>query len=162
MVKKPSVIVAGVLVLALVIYLLIPQDERLIRRHLSSFADTLDVEKDETIISAALAAKSAAGYFVPDAVIHVGNPVPDLSGRKAITQAAIQGRQMLQAADFDFRDLTVEFKSDTLADVLLTATATFTTTAGETDYHVREMRITLRKVEGDWSISQVETVKTLE
>ena len=161
---KPVVLIGAVLVLAivLVVYLMIPQDERLIRKHLSTLAETLDKEEGESPLIAAVTAKSIAGYFTQDASIHVGSPVGTLQGHQAIVASAARARPALAGASFGFKDVNVTLNSDSSAEVFATVEVKAKHRSGETDYQVRELRLLFSKVDGDWLISQVETVATLE
>lgn len=155
-------LLAAVVLVGLCVYLMMPQDERLIRKHLTSLAETLDKEEGESALVAAVTAKSIAGFFTRDASIHVGPPVGTLQGHQAITASAIRARPALAQATFAFKDVGVTLNSESLAEVEATVELKATHRTGEKDYQVRELRLVLSKVDGDWLISQVETVATLE
>jgi hypothetical protein len=82
-----------------------------------------------------------------------------LSGRDEIREAAAGAFTSLTTLNVQFLDVTVRLAADKLtADVSCAAKVN----AGDSkDFGVQEMHFQLKKVEGDWLITKVETVKTL-
>ena len=82
-----------------------------------------------------------------------------LTGRDEITQAAMGARSGVSALKVEFLDVTVIVGPDRQSAVAdLTAKAQV---PGDKDFTVQELKFTLKKMDGEWLITRVETVKTL-
>jgi hypothetical protein len=103
-----------------------------------------------------------AGYFSSNVDVEINVPGRQerrLVGRDEVQQAALAARALLRALSVSFPDVTVIVNADqesAVADLTLEAQS-----EGEMDRIVQEMKITLRKMDGQWLIVKVETVRTL-
>jgi hypothetical protein len=142
--------------------ILFPSPEKLVLKKISSLASTATIVASDGNITRATKVSNLIGYFAVDAEIHfdvTGYPAHTLSGRDEIREAAAGAFTSLTTLNVQFLDVTVRLGADKLtADVSCTAKVN----AGDSkDFGVQEMHFQLKKVEGDWLITKVKTVKTL-
>jgi hypothetical protein len=151
--------------LALVLWLwsaLFPGPERIIRQQLARVAQTASFTASEGLLARAHNASKLAGYFSVDAQVSLdasGHGSYTFNGRNEIMQAAAGARSAGGALAVEFLDVAVVLAADRLS-----ATADLTAKAkipGERDFYVQEVKFILKKIDGDWLIVRVETVKTL-
>ena len=140
-----------------------PSPEKLVLKKVSALAATATFSADTGNITRATKVSNLIGYFSTDAQIVVDIPgagAGTLNGRDEIREAAAGGFSKLQSLDVKFLDATSKVSADKQsAEVRCTAEARI----GESkDPAVQEMRFQLRKIDGEWRITRVETVKTLQ
>jgi len=141
---------------------LFPSPEKAVLKKISSLASTATFSASDGNITRATKVSNLIGYFATDAEITfdvIGYPVRTLSGRDEIREAAAGGFTGLSTLNVQVLDFTVRIGADKLtADVSCTAKVN----AGDSkDFGVQEMHFQLKKIDGDWLITKVETVKTL-
>jgi hypothetical protein len=163
-VKWPRVFLLAV-VAALVVWAwmaLHPSPERLIRRQLEGVARAASFSPNQGYLSKLAGAQSLADFFSTNVEVNIdlpGHKGHRLAGREDIQQAALASRAAVQSMSVTFPDITVIVDADqesAVADLTLQARV-----AGEQDMIVQEMKVTLRKINGQWLIIKVETVRTL-
>jgi len=139
-----------------------PSPEQIIRKQLANVARAVSFTANEGLLARAHNASKLAGYFSVDAQVSLDAPGHDsytFNGRNEIMQAAAGARSAAGALAVEFLDVAVALAADKLsATVDLTAKAKI---PGERDFYVQEVKFTLKKIDGDWLIVRVETVKTL-
>jgi hypothetical protein len=140
---------------------LFPSPEKVIRRHLTELARTVSSSANESDLTRLASARSVAGFFAANVELNVDLPAlgQRTMDREEITQAALMGRSRAGGLQVKFPDINI-----TVAPDKQTAVADLTVEAnisGEHDSIVREMKFTLRKTNGQWLITRVETVRTL-
>lgn len=139
-----------------------PNPETVIRKRLAKVASLVSFTSNEGNIPRAANVLQLSGYFATNIQIVVDTPAQaqqTLSGRDELTQAALAARNMLKGLDVEFLDQTVSLSPDKLsATVSLTGKARV---PGDRDLLVQEMKFFLQKIEGQWLIVRVETVRTL-
>lgn len=138
-----------------------PSPEKLIRRRLTQVEELASFGKGEGLIPAALSVQKLGECFAPEVEIFVdwreGEHV--IAGRDEIRERAAAVRQAFRALTVEFLDKTVSLGADKeSADVALTARVKV---PDEKDFFVQEMKFTLKKINGEWLITRVQTVKTL-
>ncbi len=139
-----------------------PSPEKVVLKKMSSLAAAATFRAaDSNLIRAAKAAR-LAGLFATDAQIIIN--VPDLpnrtlTGREEIQETALGGFANVPVLNVRFLDVNVHIGADRqTADVDCTGEVN----AGDhKDFDVQELHFQFKKVDGDWLISRVETVKTL-
>ena len=139
-----------------------PGPEKVIRGKMASLATTATFGSADSNLNRAAKAANLVGYFSDDAQISLdalGHGVRTISGRDEIREASYAGFAALPALKVEFLDVTVRLGADKqTADVSCTARVF----AGNSkDYGVQEMHFQFKRVEKNWLISRVETVKTL-
>ena len=141
---------------------LFPRPEKVIRRRLTELARTVSSSANESNVARLAAARSVAGFFAANVELNV--EIPELGQRNSldreeITQLALMARSRAAGMHVKFPDINI-----TVAPDKQTAVADLTVEAnisGEHDSVVREMKFTLRKTDGQWLITRIETIRTL-
>ena len=159
-----KIIIRIVLLAALGIWLwtvLFPRPEKVIRRRLTVLARTVSTSANESDLARLAAARGVAGFFAANVELNVD--LPELGqrtmDREEITQLALMGRSRAGGVQVKFPDINITVapdKQSAVADLTVEANV-----SGEHDSIVREMKFTLRKTDGQWLITRVETVRTL-
>jgi len=142
--------------------LLFPGPEQVIRKELTQLAATASITPNEAPLAKLAKAQRLASFFSEDAEVRVdipNRPYQDFNGREEIQQAALGARALLNVLKVQFLDMEVRLAPDKQSAVVrLTATADL---PGEKVPEVQELEFRLKKVDRDWFIRRVETVKTL-
>jgi hypothetical protein len=141
---------------------LFPGPEKVIRKRLTELARTASSAPGESDLVRLAAARNLAGFFSTSVELQV--ELPELSrrdsiDREEITQAAFVVRSRAGGLKVKFPDINVtvaQDKQSAVADLTVQANI-----SGESDSIVQEMKFTLRKINGQWLITRVETVRTL-
>jgi acyl CoA:acetate/3-ketoacid CoA transferase alpha subunit len=141
---------------------LFPSPEKVIRKRLTELARTVSSSPNESDLARLAAARSVGGLFA--ATVELNVDIPELGQRSSldreeITQAALMGRSRAGGLRVKFPDINITVapdKQSAVADLTVEANI-----SGEHDSFVREMKFTLRKTDGQWLITRVETVRTL-
>jgi len=141
---------------------LFPSPEKVIRRRLLELARTASSSANETDLIRLAAARSVAGFFATHVELKL--TVPELGQhdsleREEITQMVMMARSRAGGLKVTFPDINVTVAPDQQSAVAdLTVEANI---AGERDRLLQEMKFTLRRMDGQWLITRVETVQTL-
>lgn len=140
-----------------------PSPEKVILKKMTDLADTLTFSADASPITRASKASSFISYFSVDAEIVVDVPElgsHTLSSRDEIREAGNGGFAAMPGLKVTFLDTTVKVGPDKqTADVSCTVRVVV---GNSKDFGVEEMHFKFKKIEKDWRISRVETVKTLK
>ncbi len=137
---------------------LFPSPEKVIRRRLIELAHTASVSISDGDLVRLAAARRLASFFSTNVEVNLelsGLPHQNIMDRDQITQAAL----IAHTRTVKFPDISV-----TVAPGKQSATADLTVEAeisGEQGLVVQEMKFTLRKIDGEWLIVRVDTVRTL-
>ena len=139
-----------------------PSPERVIRKRLAELAKSVSFGGNESPLAALDNSQRVAGFFTEDVEVHVdlpGRSAQILSGREQLFYAVKQARSMLGGLQVEFLDVNATVAPDRKsAEANLTLKGRV---AGEKDLIVQELKLMLNKLEGNWRIKRVETVKTL-
>lgn len=141
-----------------------PNPERIIRKRLVEMAQAASFSSNQGLAAQAWAASSLAEYFALEVEVTLNVPGAQrtFSGRDELMQAVVAARRICRSLSVRFPDIKVTLSPDkTSAEVSVTGEATVTYASGGKEFHLQELRLRLIKVERDWLIKQVETVKTL-
>ncbi len=141
---------------------LFPGPETVIRQRLMKLARTVSSSPNESDLTRLAVARSVAGFFSTTVELNVD--LPELGqhhslDREEITQAALMARSRAGGVRVKFPDINITVapdKQSAVADLTVEANI-----SGEHDSIVREMKFTLRKTDGQWLITRIETVRTL-
>ena len=157
------ILIAVVLALGVGIFqILFPSDEKLILQLLAEAAETAAVKPNENPLFKLAGANKLVGFFSPDAVLKMdvaGVETRTINSREDLLQAVTAARAGLQEASFQLHEVHVNVNPGRQS-----AVAQFVATAyrnGSADPLVQELKMELKKIDGHWKISRVETVKTL-
>jgi len=141
---------------------LFPRPEKVIRRRLTELSRTVSSSANESDLTRLGAARRVAGFFA--ATVELNVDIPELGqhnslDREELTQLALLARSRAGGLRVKFPDINITVapdKQSAVADLTVEANIT-----GEHDSVVREMKFTLRKTDGQWLITRIETVRTL-
>lgn len=139
-----------------------PGPEKVIRKRLAKVAQLASIRPDQGLLSRGASIQELANYFDSKVEITVnwrGRSEHSLAGRDEIIEAAKLAHAQFKSLEFEFLDVNVTLAPDKQsATVNLTAKVT---SDDEKDFQVQEFKITLKKVNGEWLIFQIEPVRTL-
>lgn len=139
-----------------------PSEEKRIRLLLTDVAEVASFPANEKPLNRLASANRLAGFFSANAEINVQLPVEGsrtIQGRDEILQVALAARSRLSGVRVEFLDTIV-----TLDPEKQSATAELTakiTQSGQRDFGVQELKFQLKKIDGTWRITRVDTVRTL-
>ncbi len=139
-----------------------PSPERVIRERLDKLAQAASIVANEPPLAQVMNAEKLVSFFTADAQISVetpGHSVGTLNGKDDLRQAALGARKALAWLTVEFVGINLSLSPDkTMATADLTAKAQF---PAEKGFEVQELKFYWKKVEGDWLVSRVETVRPL-
>ena len=141
---------------------LFPGPEKIVLKKIGGLAATATVNANDSNLARAGKAVRLAGFFATDAQIVIN--IPDLashnvSGRDEIKERAMAGFASIPSLKVQFFDATATVGPDKqTADVSCTVRIS---TSNSKDFGVQELHFQFKKIDGNWLISRVETVKTL-
>ncbi|MEY2427389.1 MAG: hypothetical protein QOJ40_274 [Verrucomicrobiota bacterium] len=142
--------------------ILFPSPEQVIRKRLIEIARVASFSGKEGSLTKLSKVQKLSTFCTSDVEITVewpGHSTQSLSGREEVLQAAAGLRSMIGSLMVEFLDTTVTVQpGQPVAFVHLTLKCNV---SGERDYVVQELKLTFKKINGDWLISRAETVKTL-
>ena len=157
------VLLAAVVALGVWLWLvLFPSPEKMIRKKLVQLAQDVSFSSNDGNLSRLMGAQSVAGFFSTNIEVNIdvpGRVQHDFMGRDEITQAALASRSAVSGLNVKFPDVSVTLapdKQSATAEVTLVATV-----SGEGDAIVQELKFTFQKMDGQWLITRVETIRTL-
>lgn len=141
---------------------LFPSPEHVIRSRLNALASAVSFDSQGGLVSQAINAQKVGDFFTADADIEIdvsGYGKTSLQGRDEVQQAAMAARSRVNSLKVEFLDVNITIDPDGQgAKVNLTGKADL---PGEKDVSAQEFNFVLKKVDGKWQISHVESVKTL-
>jgi hypothetical protein len=144
---------------------LFPSPEKVIRKQLTKLAADVSFSKNDgnlTKLAGFAEAANVADFFSTNVEVNMdlpGHEQHTFAGRDEITQAALGARQEVGSVSVKFPDINVTVapdKQSAVADVTVEAIV-----SGETDPIVQELKISFGKLERQWLINKVETVRTI-
>jgi hypothetical protein len=157
------VLLAALVALGVWLWLvLFPSPEKIIRKRLVQLAQDVSFSTSDGNLSRLISAQSVAGFFSTNIEVNIdvpGRVQHDFMGRDEITQAALASRSAVSGLKVKFPDIGVMIapdKQSATADVTLDATV-----SGESDAIVQELKFTFQKIDGQWLITRIETIRTL-
>lgn len=142
------------------IWFLSPQ--KIIQRRLEIVAQRVSFTADESALARMADVQSLTGCFSTNVDVNINTREAerqDFVGRDQITQVALAARSAVGSLNVKFLDINVTVAADKQS-----ATADLTVDAnvsGQQDAIVQEMKFTFQKIDGQWLITQVETIRTL-
>lgn len=142
---------------------LFPSPQKIVLKRIASLAATATVSASDGTITRAAKVSSLIGYFSTDAEIHIdvqGVATHTISGRDEIREAAAGGFTHVNSLKVEFDDATARVAPDKQgAEVSCTMRVS---ARNEKDFGIQELHFQFKKIDGDWLITQIETVKTLQ
>lgn len=139
-----------------------PSPEQAIRKRLGELAQMASFSTSESGPAKVLNSEILSSFCTADVEMNIdipGRARQTFSGRPEVLKAAMWARSLPSSLQIEFLDVNVAVNPDKVSAVAnLTGRGKI---PGEKDFLVQELKFTLKKVEGDWLISRIETVKTL-
>jgi ketosteroid isomerase-like protein len=154
-------IVAAVVIGVWAYRMLFPGDEKLIRKLVDAAADAASVKANDNPLFRLAGANRLASYCTPDVILKVeisGVDVRTINGHDDLLQAAIAARAGWQQAKIQLNELTISVAPDRRS---AKAQAVISAFLNGGDPLAQELDVRFKKIDGDWKIAQVETVKAL-
>lgn len=156
-------LLAGLLALGLWLWtVLFPSPEKLIRKRIAQVASLASFSTGEGLVKQGLRVQSLANCFgakVEVAIDRPGNQHHELAGRDEIVQTAMLARQNFRWLKIELLDPNVVLSPDKESAVVnLTLRVRF---PDQKDFIVQEMKFSLQKIDREWLIIRIETVRTL-
>jgi hypothetical protein len=138
-----------------------PTPQEAIRRQLVALAKCATLEKREGNIPAGLRADEFSGFFGREVALDMEPRAifPDSVERSEIAKTILSIRTTYHSLDVKILDPVITVGADQKSAIVeLTVNI-----AGDSDRHllVQEMKFTMKKVDDNWLIIRVETIKTL-
>ena len=129
----------------------------------TKLAATTTIRPGDGTVTRVTKVSNLIGYFSPDAVITydvTGWALRSVSGRDEIREIAAGGFANVASLSVRFQDATARVAADQQSAIV---SCTVRVSAGDSkDFGIQELRLQFRKIDGDWLITRVETVKTLQ
>jgi len=142
--------------------ILFPSPEKQVRKRIAEVASLASFSAGEGLVRQGLRVKSLADCFGAKVEVTIdlpGNQHHELAGRDEITQTALLARQNFRWLKIELLDPTVVLSADKQTAVVnLTLRVRF---PDQRDMVVQEMKFSLQKVDREWLIIRIETVRTL-
>jgi len=139
-----------------------PAPEKLIRQRLDKVAELASFTGKEGNLARVAAVTQLVDCFSSTVQVRVDSPAHaehTLSGKDEIREALLAVRAGLRALDVQFRDPQITLNGDrTAAFVHLTAEARIGT---DRELFVQELKLGLERLDGQWLVARLETVRTL-
>lgn len=139
-----------------------PSPEKIIRRRLAAVAKLVSFTTNESSLARLASAESLTGYFATNVEVNINTGESgqrQFVGRAQIRQAVLAAHSAFGSLSVKFLDVDVDVapdKTSATADVTVDANV-----AGQPNAILQEVKITLRKIGGQWLITRVETVRIL-
>jgi hypothetical protein len=154
--------VAGLAGLVWLGFNLFPGDHTIIRKRLQSIARLASMPGPESALARLSAANKLTAFFKPNVVINLQSlsaELESIQGADQLREIVVLARSNLQQLQIQFLDMQIEIDpAGQAASVLLTALADVN---NEKQAVVQELRFRLERVDRQWFVAQVETVKAL-
>lgn len=141
---------------------LFPDPQKIIRNRLNTVARLASFTASEGNISRVAAIQRLGTYFTEDIEIKVDVPNYEshtFNRREELVQAAMAAKSTVGSLKVDFPDINVVLDTgDQSATVFVTLRADIN---GEKNAVVQELKVFVKKVDGDWLIYRLDTMRTL-
>ncbi|MSU22062.1 MAG: hypothetical protein EXS30_11790 [Pedosphaera sp.] len=145
-----------------VVWSLLPSDEKVIRTKLSKLATAVSISPDDSTLVRLAKTESLRDFFSPDVDVQFepeGRAMQHIVGRADLLSGASIARTQLQQANIQLLDIYVKVGPDK------ESARGYMTLLGDLNKEKnavsQELKMNLKKIDGDWLITRVETVKTL-
>jgi len=135
---------------------------RAIRNSFNRLVEDVQLEEREDVIAAGLAARGIAAHFTPNIRVRISDLAFDLDRRSDLQAAAIHARSSLDRFWVDVGDTHVDVAQDRLSAVMDVSAFVTVNGMGMRDETWRGVELKWDKVDGDWVISAVQSLVTIE
>jgi hypothetical protein len=139
-----------------------PDPQTVIRQRLRDLAQAASFTPKESSLAKLSNTQRLMSFCTTDVEISIDSPNrgrQTMAGREELLQAALAVRNFLSSLTVEFVDINVTLGSDRKSAIAeLTAKGKL---PADNDMFVQELKFTLKKLDGDWLIRKIDTVKTL-
>jgi hypothetical protein len=141
---------------------LFPSPGKVIHKRLVALANTVSFSSNQGNLARLAGAQNLGDFFSADVEVNIdvpGRVQERLMSRQEIVQAAVGARSTVGGLKVKFPDINITVapdKQSAVADLTVEARV-----SGPQDLIVQEMKFTLRKIDGKWLVTRIETVRTL-
>ncbi len=154
----------GLVLLAVWVFrVLFPSDEKLIRNLLHDLARNASFEANDSALTRLANAGRLGEFLSADVVLNLDIGDGDsktINGRDELIQMAAAAQSTAQGLRVEFPDINTEVAPNGESAIArVTAKANV---PGQRELYIQELKIALKKIEGEWKITHVDTVKTLK
>lgn len=140
-----------------------PNPERVIRKRMAETARAASFVPGESYFSRLAGARRLSDFFATNVEVNIdlpGRQERQWTGREEILEAALASRSTVESLKVTFPDVSVSIGPEKeSATVDVTAEARI---SGQSDLFVQEMNFAFRKIGGEWLITHVQSVQTLQ
>ncbi len=143
-------------------FVLFPSPEKVIRKRLVELARAASSSSGESDLARLVAARSVAGFCSTNVELAVDLPElarNSLMDREEISRMVYVARSRAGGVQVKFPDINITVapdKQSAVADLTVQVNV-----SGERDPFLQQMKFTLKKIDGQWLITRVETVRSL-
>lgn len=137
-----------------------PNPRAVVWHRLQKLAEITSFPADAGQVAKLVAVQKLGGYFSDQVVVNVhmtGEETHEFYNREELVQAIQAGRMTVNSVLVQFKSPRIEItpgKQEAIIGVALTADIN-----GEKDAVVEDLKIQMKKIQGDWVITHVETVQ---
>ena len=155
---KVIALLTAAVVVALTARNLLLGDRRRIQRQLDALAQSASVSAAETAVQRLARASRLGAFFAEDVMIRTDqNASSFVGGRQAVMELAAQAPAAYGPIKVSLDDVQIGISESSTASVYVTVNVTANGPEGRL-LETRQVSGTLRKVDGEWLISQVEVL----
>lgn len=142
---------------------LFPSDEAMIRALLDRIAESVSGAEGDSNITRMARAAGLRSELDPQITVDAGPPFSKLTGRDAVIGTAARFNTTARDVTISFSDVAIDVAPDRAsARATLTAEARFRAAEGGRGLEARELLVTFRRPEGEWVVSDVTLIQTLQ
>lgn len=140
-----------------------PSPQEAIRRQLAKLGKAVSFDSQEGLINRAVASQDVAGFFAPEVMMNIEprGIFPEQISRTEIAEQAFYLRSHRDIRGFKVKILDPVITLGADKESAIVELTVHAETEGERHLLVQEMRFTMRKVDDDWLIFRLDTVRTL-
>jgi hypothetical protein len=140
-----------------------PNPKQAVRNRLNQVAQLASFSANQGNIMRVANVQKLGRLFAEDVQVMVDIPGTEshtFTSREELMQIAMAANRLSSGLKAEFLDINIEMGTgdqSALADLTLKAKV-----GGESDLIVQELKFTLKKIDGDWLITRVETLRALK
>lgn len=160
--KNLLFIPAVILTIGVLIFYLLPDEEKLVRKQLNLLEQLASKQAEETVLQSIRKAGQISSLFTDPCRLKVERL--DFEGefiRKEVINHINMARNSFSRVDVQFHDITIEFPNKTTAKVIMTLQLTGKN-GGENWADTHEIDAGMIKHEGDWLLSDFTLIEVLK
>ena len=161
--RKMAVWIVCVVAVAVAAWLLLlPGDEKKVKRQFTRLCSEVGKEPNEGMIETALRVRRAEALFAPTCLVAIGEQwIDGATDAASLVAQGFQARMQFASMTLSFSDFKITFPKADQASCEVVAKLVGTTTSGGKIDEAREMVWELSRLEGSWRFSAVRQVQVV-